>query len=211
MRKAELKKILKQVPVDYYQDSTKNNFLQNYWHRQKMANFKKIIGKNKFKKVLDLGSASGYMTNEISRVLPTAKIWGVDAYKEAIAFGRKKYPHIKFKIGDAHKLPFSAGSFDLVVCYETIEHVVSPPKMLKEIQRVLAKNGKAIVAMDSGSPLFRVIWFVWEKTKGRVWQRAHLHPFKHKELEELIKESGFKIVKKKFSHFGMEVIFFLSH
>ena len=144
-------------------------------------------------------------------ILPKSHICGIDAYKEAIYFGKKKYPQIKFKVADAHKLPFRANSFDLVVCYETIEHVSNPMKMLKEMQRVLKKDGIAVVAMDSGNLLFRIVWFIWENTKGKVWQKAHLHPFKHKALEKLIERYGFTILKKKFSHFGMEVTFLLKH
>lgn len=63
--------------------------------------------------------------------------------------------------------------------------------------------------MDSGRPLFRIVWWVWGKTKGKVWQKAHLYPFHHTELERLIRKEGFKIEKKYFSHVGMEVSFIL--
>ena len=149
------------------------------------------------------------MTNRIAGDFPKGQVVGIDAYPRAIELARKKYPHIKFVIGDAHRLPFKNNCFDLVVCYETIEHVVNPDLVLKEIHRVLAKKGLAVVEMDSGNPLFRLVWFFWEKTKGKVWQGAHLHPFHHSELERLILKSGFKIVKKQFSHLGMAVSFLL--
>ena len=211
MEKTELEKIWKQVPVNYYQKSVKENLLQNLWHTQKIKTFRNVIGKRKVKSVLDVGCASGYMTNKISRILLKSKIYAIDAYKDAVDFGKRKYPHIKFKVADAHKLPFQANSFDLVVCYETIEHVSNPMKMLKEMQRVLKKDGVAVVAMDSGNLLFRIVWFIWENTKGKVWQKAHLHPFEHRDLEKLIERSGFKILQKKFSHLGMEVTFLLKH
>lgn len=209
MKKNELKKIWKQVPVDYYQKSVQNNLLQKFWHTRKINTFKNIAGASKFDRVLDVGCASGYMTNAISQILFQSCVWGVDVYKEAIDFGKKKYPQIKFKVADSHSLPFPAHFFDLVVCYETIEHVLNPLQMLKEMQRVLKKDGCAVVAMDSGNLLFRMIWFVWEKTRGKVWQGAHLHPFKQQDLEKLIKSSGFTIRKKIFSHCGLEVIFLL--
>jgi ubiquinone/menaquinone biosynthesis C-methylase UbiE len=209
MNKSELKKIWSQVPVDYYQKSVENNPLQALWHTLKIKTFKNLVKGMKVKKVLDIGCASGYMTNKISQILSGSQIWGIDVYAKAINFGKRKYPRIEFKVADARNLPFRANSFDLVVCYETIEHVLNPLKMLKEIQRVLKKNGYALVAMDSGSLLFRVVWFVWENTKGKVWRKAHLHTFKHKNLEKLIEKSGFTIFKKKFSHLGMEVTFLL--
>lgn len=209
----KLKKIWQQVPTDYYQKAT----IQRWWHAQKFETFKKLVGNRRFNKqglflrnkILDVGCASGEMTNKISRISPKAQITAVDIYKEAIFYGKKHYPHIKFLVADAHKLPFKNNSFDLVVCYETIEHLTSPKKALKEVRRVMKDNGTAIVAMDSGSTLFCTIWWFWEKTFGRAWQGAHLHPFHHRELEELILSCDFAIKKKHFSHFGMEVSFVL--
>jgi len=150
------------------------------------------------------------MTNKILKLFPKSKVIGVDAYKEAITYAKKKYPHVVFLVADAHELPFNKNTFDLCICYETIEHVENPQKMLQEIGRVIKRNGKAIVAMDSGSLLFKIVWWFWEKTKGKVWQGAHLHPFTYNELEQTIKEAGFNIEKKHFSHSGMEVSFLLS-
>lgn len=205
--KKDLKKIWAQVPPDYYQKGINKNPLQKFWHTQKILTFKKIVGKKKFKKILDDGCASGSMANEISKILPKSKVTGIDVYNKAIKFGKTQYPHIKFLVADAHKLPFRNKSFDLVICYETIEHVVNPVKVLQEIKRVLKKDGLGIITMDSGNLMFRIVWWVWEKTKGNVWQDAHLHPFKHTELEKAIKKAGLKITKKQFSHFGMEVSF----
>ncbi len=64
--------------------------------------------------------------------------------------------------------------------------------------------------MDSDSLLFRLVWFIWENSKGKIWKGAHLHPFHHTELEKLIQDSGFKIKDKIFSFLGMEVTFLLS-
>lgn len=205
--KKDLKKIWAQVPPDYYQKRINKNFLQRYWHTQKILTLKKLLGRKSFKKILDDGCASGAMANEISKIFPKAKITGIDVYDKAIKFGKTNYPHINLMVADAHKLPFKNKTFDLIVCYETIEHVVDPVKVLQEIKRVLKSSGTAIVAMDSGNTTFRIVWWVWEKTAGKVWQNAHLHPFRHQELEKVIKKAGLKIVKKHFSHFGMEVSF----
>lgn len=205
----QLVKIWNQVPVDYYQKEIANNHLKRFWHTEKVNTFKKLIKGRKFKRILDVGSASGRMANEISKIFPEAKITGVDAYKRAIDYGNRVYPHIQFKVADAHKLPFKSGIFDLIICYEVIEHLVDPLTALKEMKRVLSKDGRLIVAMDSGNWLFRIVWWISEKTISSVWQNAHLHPYKHRELEKVIKESGLKIVRKRFSHFSMEVSFLL--
>lgn len=205
MNKEYLIKIWNQVPVDYYDTGISQNILQRFWHTHKFDVFKELVKHEKPKKILDIGCASGTMTNKIAGIFPKSKITAVDVYPSAIAHARKKYPHIHFLVADAHKLPFKDDFFDLVACYETIEHVIDPVKVLKEIRRVLKKNGEAIIEMDSGSVLFRIVWWIWEKTKGRVWQGAHLHPFRHRELERVILDAEFKIAKKYLSHFGMAV------
>ena len=203
----QLIKIWNQVPANYYETEIAKNPLKKYWHTLKVGSFKKLTTKLTPEAILDVGCASGRMANEVSKIFPKAKIFAVDVYSKALAYGKRNYPHISFKKADAHKLPFKKNTFDLVICYEVIEHLVDPLTALREMKRVLKDNGRAIIAMDSGNWLFRIIWFISEKTISRVWRGAHLHPFKHTELEEVIKRSGLKIVKKHFSHYSLEVSF----
>ena len=203
--------ILNQVPPDYYEKGINTNILQRIWHTKKLSMFKSIISDIKCDNILDIGCAGGTFTNNISKILPKAEITGIDLYSSAIEYGKNKYPHINFILADAHNIPFKNKSFDLIICYETIEHLNNPPQALKEIRRVLKNDGHTIVAMDSGSLLFKIVWWFWEKTKGKVWQGAHIHTYNHKELENIIKKAGFKIKLKHFSHLGMEVSFLLKN
>lgn len=210
MRKSKkIEDIWAQVPPDYYEKGIKKNILQRIWHTKKFSTLKSIIDSKISNNILDVGCASGSFTNNISNIFPNSTITGIDIYSSAIEYGKKKYPHINFILADAHHIPFEDNRFDLVICYETIEHLTNPLEVLREMRRVLKTEGTAIVAMDSGSLLFQVVWFLWEKTKGNVWQGAHIHPYDHKELESVIKKAGFKIKNKRFSHLGMEVSFLL--
>lgn len=205
----QLYSIWNKVPVNYYQTGVKNNFFQWLWHTRKISLAQKIIKDLSFKNCLDIGTASGFMISEIAKKYPGKNFSGIDVYDKAIKFAKKTYPNIKFKVASAEKLPFGNETFDLILCYETIEHVVSPKASLLEIKRVLKKDGTFILAMDSGNWLFRLVWWIWEKTKGRVWQDAHLHPFHHKNLEKLITDNGFKVKKKILTFLSLEVIFVL--
>lgn len=209
LSKKILKDIWDQVPPDYYDLGIKNNLFQKIWHTHKLDQVLKLLPKNS-KNILDVGCASGILTAEIAKTFPEGKITGVDCYNKAIAFAQKKYPHINFKVADAHRLPIKDKSFDLVICTETLEHLVDPKKALLEIRRVLKKGGQSIISMDSGNLMFHIIWHFWTKTHGRVWQNAHLHEFNTKVLEDLILESGFRIKKKNYSHLGMAVTFLVS-
>lgn len=210
MKNHNLYNIWDQVPVTYYQQGVKRNLFQRLWHSHKIKLAKHILSQFKFQNCLDVGCASGYMISQLALFFPNAKYFGVDIYDKAIEYAKKNYPHIMFKVASADKLPFKNNAFDLILFYETIEHVENPKDCLKEVKRILKRNGTLILTMDSGSLLFRIVWFIWENTKGKIWQRAHLHPFHHTELEQLIRRSGFEIRDKIFSFLGMEVTFILS-
>lgn len=208
-----LEAIWAQVPPNYYDVGIEKNLLQKMWHTRKLAEVIKLIPTNPRKnpKVLDIGCSSAILTAHVARHLPKSKIVGLDSYKAAIDFAKKKYPHISFVTADAHKIPFKDKSFDIIICTETLEHVVDPLGVIKEMKRILKKDGQAIISMDSGSLPFRVVWYFWTKTKGKVWEDAHLHEFNAKLLAGLIKKAGFKIKKENLSHFGMSVTFLAIH
>lgn len=207
MKNKDFNKILSSVPPNYYQKGAKNNLLKKYWHFKKASFAVKLLKAIPFKNCLDVGCASGFMASKIAKRFPKARFFGVDAYKEAITYAKHKYPSIKFIHAEAEKLPFKPNQFDLILCYETIEHVRNPKKAMLELKRVLKPKGTLILSMDSGNLAFRIIWFFWEKTYGKAWQNAHLNTFHHTDLEKLIINSGFNIKKKYFTHFRLEVVY----
>lgn len=44
-------------------------------------------------------------------------------------------------IGDAHRLPFKSGEFDIIIANNVIEHFYDPAQAVKEMHRVLKKDG----------------------------------------------------------------------
>lgn len=205
--KIKLERIWVQVPPDYYQKGVATNFFQKLWHHNKLLIVCSLIAKSKPRKILDVGCASGWFLSQIKQSFPEIECYGVDPYTQAINYGLKLYPAMHLTIADGHKLPFPNDFFDLVICAEVLEHVVNPNLVITEIKRVMEKNGKAVIEMDSGSFLFKLIWRFWNLFVGRVWKKAHLHLFDCNKLENLIIRSGFQIVTKKTFNFGMAVVF----
>jgi len=198
--------IIEQVPVDYYQNGVEKNIFQKIWHTNKLKKIQLNITADP-KKILDVGCASGWFLSNISRQYPKAHCYGIDIYDKAITYGKKKYPHITFKIADAHRLPFDKETFDLIISTESLEHVDNPKDVLLEMKRVLKKNGRVIIELDSGSILFTIVWYLWRKFSGKVWDHSHLHSFTIRKLAKMIDECGFKTLKKERFNWGMAMVF----
>lgn len=99
------------------------------------------------KAVLDIASGEGYGTAIMAE--KAKNIIGMDLAANAIAYAKHKYAKIRnvqFEVGDLAHLPFDTDTFDVIVCFETVEHVDDPLAAINELQRVLKSNGLLIIS-----------------------------------------------------------------
>ena len=87
------------------------------------------------------------------RDLGFTAVTGLDASEEAIGYCASKGLGVVRK-GDICALPFADGSFDLVLATDVIEHVDDDDAAVREISRVLARGGKALITV----PAFQSLW-----------------------------------------------------
>jgi 2-polyprenyl-3-methyl-5-hydroxy-6-metoxy-1,4-benzoquinol methylase len=94
------------------------------------------------REVLDAGCGSGYGT-EILAAAGAQRVVGIDVSDDAIEHARSSFAaaSTEFRQADLHQLPFEDGSFDLVVCFEVIEHVDEQQQAISELRRVLRSEG----------------------------------------------------------------------
>lgn len=94
-------------------------------------------------RVLDVGCGGGLLAEHFSRT--GAQITGVDpsgpSLEAARAHAREQQLKIEYRQGTAEELPFPDGSFDLVYCCDTLEHVTSTDRAVAEAVRVLRPGG----------------------------------------------------------------------
>jgi 2-polyprenyl-3-methyl-5-hydroxy-6-metoxy-1,4-benzoquinol methylase len=99
------------------------------------------------RRVLDAGCGTGYG----SRVLAGAgarHVLGVDIAGAVVEAARTlESDCLEFARGDIGRLPHADDSFDLITCFEVIEHVPEPGAVLGELARVLTAGG--VLAISS--------------------------------------------------------------
>ena len=92
------------------------------------------------KRVLDVACGSGMGTKYLSTAGASTSI-GLDINPAAVSFAKGLYGQCKFGQCDVTKLCIADASIDVVVSFETIEHIEDQPKFLKECHRVLKPGG----------------------------------------------------------------------
>jgi SAM-dependent methyltransferase len=96
--------------------------------------------------VLDAGCGVGYGAEMIARA-GASRVVGIDLAPEAIAAASERVGEMAdFQVGDVQDLPFDEGSFDLVVCFEVLEHLEDPEPAITALKDVLREGGLLIAS-----------------------------------------------------------------
>ncbi|MBI1978615.1 MAG: class I SAM-dependent methyltransferase [Candidatus Aenigmarchaeota archaeon] len=115
---------------------------QNFEQHLKRYVFASKFVKNK--RVLDVACGTGYGTEYLAKH-KAKEVIGVDNSKDAIAYSKGKYSG-KFLVMDATKMQFKDNYFDVVVSFETIEHIKDWGKFIDEIKRITKQNGTVVMS-----------------------------------------------------------------
>ena len=110
-------------------------------HRYSIA-----CGLAKGKRVLDIACGEGYGANLLADF--AAKVTGVDRDAATIGHAKRRYRrrNLKFLEGTCSAIPCPDHSFDLIVSFETLEHIAEQAVFLAEIKRVLAPKGILVIS-----------------------------------------------------------------
>ncbi len=105
----------------------------------------------KGKVVMDIASGEGYGSEMLSRT--AQHVYGVDIDATSITHAKGKYTSAKlsFREGSCTEIPLEDASVDVVVSFETIEHITDHAKMMSEVKRVLRPGGTLIISSPEKS------------------------------------------------------------
>lgn len=112
-----------------------------HWHRYAWA-ARLVAGK----RVIDAACGEGYG----SHILATsaARVTGYDLSDKAIAHATQRYrsDSLDFCQADVTRLPLDDGEVDVVISFETLEHLEAQDAMLAEFRRVLRPDGFLLIS-----------------------------------------------------------------
>lgn len=128
--------------------------------------------------VVDLACGEGFG----SAILAGAArhVIGVDIADSAVRHASSRYQaeNLRFLRAGAQSLPFADHSADVIVSFETIEHVADQAGMMAEIRRVLRPDGFLVMSSPNTE--------VYSQRQGHL-NEFHMHELTGPEFEDLLK------------------------
>jgi len=131
--------------------------------------------------VLDVACGTGYGSALVLRA-GARRVVAVDHSVPALTFGRGRYPGVRYLLADAGALPLRAGSADVVISLETLEHLVDALPFLRALRGIVRGDGVLLVSTPNAA-----------QTDGS--NPYHVHEMALPELLELLAAAGFRAAR----------------
>ena len=134
-------------------------------------------------RILDMGCGTGALAEQVLAEVPSAELAAVDLAPKMVERARRRLgSRVSVILGDAERLPFHDGMFDLVYCNDSFHHYPDPERAAFQMWRVLAPGGTLVIGD------------IWQPAPARAvmnaWMpRSHegdVHMYSEAELRALL-------------------------
>lgn len=127
-------------------------FCLNLIEHDHLERYKLVSQYSKDKKVLDIACGTGYGSHYLGNKGEAFSVLGADLDSEAVRYATHRYKNDNISFTQANAEEFTLDSlFDLIVSFETIEHLPNYEKFLHNVKRQLDKDGCFIVSTPISS------------------------------------------------------------
>jgi len=176
--KKYFKNISKDVGIIYKKHRPTKNFWTIFIRKYKSSG-----------RLLDIGCGQGFFLEYAEKYYET---YGMDISKYAIKDARNKTYTTKYILMDVTKLGFKDNSFDIITCFDVLEHLKNPKSTLQDIYRMLRRKGILAMTVPNlnsiGLKLKQERWFGYRDT-------THISLLTNKEWLIMLEKCGFNIIK----------------
>ncbi|MBI4437181.1 MAG: methyltransferase domain-containing protein [Candidatus Omnitrophica bacterium] len=152
--------------------------------------------KQKRGRLLDVGCSRGHFLNGLKR--EGWEVEGIEVSKEAVSQAEKEFG-LKIFQGKLEDAPFPENSFDVVTCWDVLEHVPEPVPFLKKCRSLLKGGGILFIDTPNVESLYACLI-------GRKWvgfNRYHLFYYSPETLRDILRKVGFEEIGIRTTHVNL--------
>ena len=168
-----------------------NKYFQNVKNPVLSKEIRNFLSKKEVKKVIDLGCGEGSFIYALKLFDNSINVTGIDISERRINGLKKKFPNDNFYVRDVCDTKLKE-KFDFVHSSQVIEHVENDKKMVKEISRLLKKEGILFCSSVIKKP---GAIYKYRNNKKFVLDPTHEREYVNKEEFLNLFKEDFKLIK----------------
>ena len=155
-------------------------------------------------RVLDAGAGTGGFALAVAPLV--REVVAVDAAPAVVAVGRERaepFPNVTFVEGDATRVPFADGSFDVAAAVRTLHHVARPELVVAELLRVTSFRGQMLL-VDQIAPTDPLVAYDLDRFE-RARDSSHTRLLPDVDIRSLLDANGLVLRRAEFQQEGRDV------
>jgi ubiquinone/menaquinone biosynthesis C-methylase UbiE len=122
------------------------------------------------------------------------RTYGIDISSNAVEKAKRNAKKSEIIVGSGEKLPWPDEYFDYITCLGSLEHYINPESGVKEICRVLKKDGLSAIMLPNKYLLYEVMKALFKGDSSEQWQILERSASKE-EWWRFLEKSGLKVKK----------------
>lgn len=184
---------IKKYVARKYNDEYAKNYSQalsklHKRYAQHLLLIKKYTSGNR---LLDIGCGTGHF---LKYLISDKGLWDLFGVEPSMLLRKvaRKNTSVNIRKGKLNNIPFRDNYFDIVTCYDVLEHNIKLKENVAELRRVLKPNGILLIQAPNYKSLMAYI-------TGKRWDwwcvPDHVLHFSYKFLTGYMKDNGFTILR----------------
>ncbi len=138
--------------------------------------------------LLDAGCGEGYFLEHAEKYYDT---YGIDVSNYGISEARQRTTRTKLSIASIEHINYKNESFDIITCFDVLEHLEYPEVAIHECWRVLKKGGIFVIRVPNtsslGCKLKKEDWFGYK-------DNTHVSLLNNEEWFDVVQKNDFEIL-----------------
>jgi SAM-dependent methyltransferase len=141
-------------------------------------------------KILEVGCGDGFFLKALLDSNFTKNVFGVEPSSKMVLQAPLSLQS-KIKVNIFKTGLFPKKSFDLILCFHTLDHMFDPKEFVRGAHSMLKKNGLVVVVVHDTEGLSVKLF----GERSAIFDVEHIYLFNKKTLRKIFTDDGFKIIE----------------
>ena len=141
-------------------------------------------------KVLEVGCGNGFFIKALLDCGLTKEVFGVEPSSKMVLHADEGV-RSRIKVNFFKQNLFPKSTFDLILCFHVLDHMIDPNEFIRGAQALLKKNGYIIVVVHDTEGLSVKLF----QEKSAIFDIEHIYLFNRKTLSKIFLRNKFKVVQ----------------